>query len=113
MASKGTETKLIESCFDTLKFERAYIDGDGYPVAIVGGTECCIATRDLLLNAGLANCNPVDGETRENWPIYCDITIDGEWQRWWGLTAQPEVVAAAKHFRALQDAGEVQPWMPL
>lgn len=108
MANKA---RIIESNFDTLQFERAFITEDplapGHfvPRAIISGIECDIQSKPTLIEDGLAFCEPV--HPNPYWPIYTVIERDGMVQRFDRLTNHPKIVAAAARFNALLAAGRL------
>ena len=108
--------KVIESNFDTFRFERAaVVDRDGAIEAHtwISGVECLLGTKETLINAGLAFCQPVDSLAAEWWPVYSDLEIDGRRERRDNITADPATVAAARHFAELQAAGDLVVGMEL
>lgn len=108
--------KILASNFDTFRFQRAFIaDNDGRPAprAIVSGVECDIDSKESLLNAKLAVCQPTDDLLAQHWPVYTDVEIDGARKQLPNITDNPQVVAAAQHFRDLAVKDQAEPGMEL
>lgn len=110
--------KVIESDFDTFKFQRAFVvDADGRGAlaahAMISDVECLVDTKESLLAARLAFLQPLDPVMVENWPVYTDVVIDGHQQRMYNITNHPKVVAAAERFEELKAAGEAKAGMEL
>lgn len=87
--------KIIESVFDTFKFERAFLAAD-QPRALISGVLCNLDTKPNLLELGLAFCQPTNPTLAEDWPVYTDVEVNGVADRWWNVTADPETVRAAR-----------------
>jgi hypothetical protein len=91
----GNTIKVVASDFDTLKFERAYLEGD-QAHGVVSGTICNLNSKPTLLDAGLAFCQPLDPGEAENWPVYSDLETGGVVGRFWNITNDPATVQAAR-----------------
>jgi hypothetical protein len=110
------DVKILDSDFDTFKFERAFVAshwGELIAVAVVSGVECNISTKPLLLHLGMAVCDPIDQSLVENWPVYVDVEINGLARREFGLTTNPGVLMAAKKFAELDENGKIVNGMTL
>jgi len=101
-----------------VEFERAWIamdDGRPAPVAMVGGILCDIETKETLLNAGIAFCQPVDSKLASIWPLSLTIEVQpgapplhANW-----ATANERIVAAARRFHELAISGQATEGTPL
>jgi hypothetical protein len=105
----------IEEGFE---FERAWItmvDGRPAPVALVGGILCNIETKETLLDAGIAFCQPVDPEWAANWPLSLTIDVQpGDPPLHANcVTANERIVAAARRFHELALADQATEGTPL
>ena len=100
---------------DDLEFERAYVGCVGdvlMPFAVLSGNLCRIATREPLLEAGIATCIPEDLPA-ESWPMMLDYNWDGDRLVEYSKSANPSIVAAARRFNELESAGELKEGMEL
>ena len=116
--------QIIESCFDTYKFERAFVARTAggpsaddprllEPVAIISGIACRLDGKPSHLAAGLACCQPLDQHLAEHWPVFTDVLVDGVWERWWNMSDDPGVVSAVRRFQDLELADGLVEGMPL
>jgi len=115
LRSNGEHMKVLESNFDNLRFERAFVSGeDGAdprslePHAIVSGEECLIETKPTHLDAGLAFCQPVAPLAARDWPVYSDVMVGDRRERWLNMTNNVGVVSAARHFQEKRESGRLQ-----
>ncbi len=87
------------------EFERAFVrvdDFGAHPVGVFGGVECLILTKPALLEAGIACCNPVNGN---EWPLSLRVEVDGQAQVLNEVTADEMAVKAARKFMELAGSG--------
>jgi len=107
----GNRPKIIESNFDTLQFERAFVTEDPHapghfvPRAVVSGIECDIQSKPTLIEDGLAFCEPINNNPY--WPVYTLIERNGTVRRFDRLTNHPKIVAAAARFNAVLASGQL------
>lgn len=103
--------KLLKRLEDDFIIGRIWIDDDDglpRPLADIGGVICDITTKQALLDAGIASCNPIDDDMPDSqWPMQCLVmlTNDGDGTSTERLldavSANPRLVAAAKKFAEL------------
>lgn len=90
------------------------VDGELTAVARIGDEPCRITTKPSLLEIGVATCIPLRPELAEDWPLSVTIENDeGDRKVIECATADPAVVAAARRFNKLADAGRLEDVQPL
>lgn len=104
--------RVIESNNDGFEFERAFVgerDGAPVPIAVMGGVECNIETKPGPLLSGLAFCEPLNVKLAQDWPVSVRVQDgeDGAERTISKMTADPKVVAAARHYWDIVAAGPV------
>jgi len=74
-----------------------------------------IETKPALLAAGLAFCQPIDGEPWRDWPMAVIVQRDDSPfpEQLEYLTTNPRVLAAARKFATLQASGQAAAGMEL
>lgn len=98
--------KLIKRLEDEITIGRMWIDDDDglpSPRAEINGIVCDILTKQALLDAGIASCNPIDDTPDSQWPMQCLVLLtndDGttEERTLDAVSADPRLVVAAKKF---------------
>lgn len=100
---------------EPLVLSRAWIeaiDGGLVPLAEIDGRVCYIETKPTLLEIGIASCVPRDGRS-DDWPHTVEIETDGEARPIWDATTDARVVAAARRWATLSEAGDATVGTPL
>lgn len=115
MSAKHSVAVLIEDLTDPdLIPQRAWIDehqGVIRALAVISGRVCRIDTKETMLAAGIAVCEPIGGDPASDWPMGVRVRIEDNHfdQVMWNCTARPEIVAAARRYMTLLAAGRAVP----
>lgn len=94
--------QVIDPNPDTLRVERVFIHSSGELRATVSGVECCIGTKEALVQAGLVMFEPVDARLARQRPVFSEMKVGGCQDRLWCVATDARLVNAAARFNVLK-----------
>ena len=94
--------QVIDPNLDALRIERVFIHASGELRASVSGVECCVGTKDALVQAGLVLFAPVDARLAQQRPIFSEMNVSGSKDHFWCVATDARLVNAAARFNLLK-----------
>ena len=87
---------------DALRVERVFIHASGELRASVSGVECCVGTREILVQSGLVVFQPLDARLARQRPVFAKMNASGSPDNFWCVATDARLVNAAARFNVLK-----------
>ena len=94
--------RVIDSDSDSLQVDRVFVDASGKLRASVSGVECCVETKESLVQAGVIVFQPLDARLAGKRPIFSELNVSGFKDRFWCVATDPRLVNGAARFNVLK-----------
>ena len=97
--------QVIDPQLDALRIERVFVHASGDLRASVSGVECCVGTKETLVQSGLVMFEPLDARLAQARPIFSRMNVSGVPDRYWCVATDSRLVNAAVRFNVLKKKG--------